>query len=220
MMMASSSSFWACAVSPVSSAAAAASSSVLPIKPRTIVRETRRSGNFCLSHQLCFHLANSRDQFFESGLLLEMILDNDVAGCPIGCWCRSYAQCYFTFAYIIKLDESVNWLSGIVCWVLDTSDPGTMLSLNDTGTSRKGKLKLEIVFAHFDIPPVIEFGLDQLEECGSFFMSQRRRQAEAINGAWAMIGLTAGLVVEGRTGKGILGQLAGYSSAMISFFIR
>lgn len=36
---------------------------------------------------------------------------------------------------------------------------------------------------------------------------QRRRQAEAINGALAMIGLTAGLVVEGQTGKGILGQV-------------
>ncbi|BBG92922.1 hypothetical protein Prudu_000790 [Prunus dulcis] len=29
---------------------------------------------------------------------------------------------------------------------------------------------------------------------------------EAINGAWAMIGLTAGLVIEAQTGKGILDQ--------------
>jgi cation transporter-like permease len=36
---------------------------------------------------------------------------------------------------------------------------------------------------------------------------QRWRQAEAINGALAMIGLTAGLVLEGQTGKGILGQV-------------
>jgi len=36
---------------------------------------------------------------------------------------------------------------------------------------------------------------------------QKQRQAEAINGALAMIGLTVGLVVEGRTGKGILGQV-------------
>lgn len=34
-----------------------------------------------------------------------------------------------------------------------------------------------------------------------------RRQAEAVNGTLAMIGLTAGLVVEGQTGKGILGQV-------------
>nr|CAB3447200.1 unnamed protein product [Digitaria exilis] len=46
----------------------------------------------------------------------------------------------------------------------------------------------------------------------------RRRQAEAINGALAMIGLTAGLVVEGQTGKGILGQLAGYLAAISSLF--
>lgn len=36
---------------------------------------------------------------------------------------------------------------------------------------------------------------------------QRQRQIEAINGAWAMIGLTAGLVIESRTGKGILAQV-------------
>lgn len=36
---------------------------------------------------------------------------------------------------------------------------------------------------------------------------QRRSQIEAINGAWAMIGLTAGLVIEGQTGKGILAQV-------------
>jgi hypothetical protein len=36
---------------------------------------------------------------------------------------------------------------------------------------------------------------------------QKRGQAEAINGALAMVGLTAGLIVEGQTGKGILGQV-------------
>ncbi|XVF47788.1 hypothetical protein PTKIN_Ptkin03bG0139100 [Pterospermum kingtungense] len=36
---------------------------------------------------------------------------------------------------------------------------------------------------------------------------KRRRQIEAINGAWAMIGLTAGLVIEGQTGKSILAQV-------------
>jgi len=47
---------------------------------------------------------------------------------------------------------------------------------------------------------------------------QKRRQAEAINGALAVIGLTAALVLEGRTGKGILGQLAGYLAALSSLF--
>ncbi|KAJ7955727.1 Chlorophyll A-B binding protein [Quillaja saponaria] len=49
---------------------------------------------------------------------------------------------------------------------------------------------------------------------------KRRRQIEAINGAWAMIGLTAGLVIEGQTGKSILDQLAGYTEAVVHFFVR
>ncbi|CAN0911242.1 Cyclic nucleotide-gated ion channel 17 [Linum grandiflorum] len=36
---------------------------------------------------------------------------------------------------------------------------------------------------------------------------ERRKEIEAINGAWAMIGLTAGLVIEGYTGKSILEQV-------------
>lgn len=39
---------------------------------------------------------------------------------------------------------------------------------------------------------------------------QKRRQIEAINGAWAVIGLTAGLVIEGHTGKSILDQVSSY----------
>ncbi|KAF3434505.1 hypothetical protein FNV43_RR21590 [Rhamnella rubrinervis] len=36
---------------------------------------------------------------------------------------------------------------------------------------------------------------------------KRQRQIEAINGAWAIIGLTTGLVIESQSGKGILAQL-------------
>ncbi|KAK3006988.1 hypothetical protein RJ639_017096 [Escallonia herrerae] len=35
---------------------------------------------------------------------------------------------------------------------------------------------------------------------------ERRRRIEAINGAWAMTGLTAGLVIEGQTGNSIPSQ--------------
>ncbi|XP_059636163.1 uncharacterized protein LOC132278389 isoform X1 [Cornus florida] len=49
---------------------------------------------------------------------------------------------------------------------------------------------------------------------------KRKRQIEAINGAWAMIGLTAGLVIEGHTGKSILSQVAGYWETIVSFFVR
>ncbi|CAL5376542.1 unnamed protein product [Camellia sinensis] len=47
-----------------------------------------------------------------------------------------------------------------------------------------------------------------------------RREIEAINGAWAMIGLTAGLLIEGHTGNSILSQLAGYWAAIVHFFVR
>ncbi|CAL1415058.1 unnamed protein product [Linum trigynum] len=49
---------------------------------------------------------------------------------------------------------------------------------------------------------------------------KRRREIEAINGAWAMIGLTAGLVIEGYSGKTIIEQLAGYLSAIVHIFVR
>ncbi|XP_072966220.1 uncharacterized protein [Typha angustifolia] len=60
----------------------------------------------------------------------------------------------------------------------------------------------------------------QMQEIQAKEKLKRRRRVEAINGAWAMIGLTAGLVVEGQTGKGILGQLAGYWAAFASLFAR
>ncbi|XP_066322013.1 uncharacterized protein [Miscanthus floridulus] len=58
----------------------------------------------------------------------------------------------------------------------------------------------------------------QMQEIRAKEKLKRRRQAEAINGALAMIGLTAGLVVEAHTGKGILGQLVGYLTAISSLF--
>ncbi|KAA8535472.1 hypothetical protein F0562_030475 [Nyssa sinensis] len=48
----------------------------------------------------------------------------------------------------------------------------------------------------------------------------RKRQIEAINGAWAMLGLTAGLLIEGQTGKNILSQLVGYWAAIVGLFVR
>ncbi|KAE8713987.1 cytochrome P450 [Hibiscus syriacus] len=60
----------------------------------------------------------------------------------------------------------------------------------------------------------------QMEQIKAKEKIKRRRQIEAINGAWAMIGLTAGLVIEGQTGKSILEQLAGYLLAIIHIFVR
>ncbi|KAG9133030.1 hypothetical protein Leryth_015393 [Lithospermum erythrorhizon] len=58
----------------------------------------------------------------------------------------------------------------------------------------------------------------QMEQIKSKERFMKRRRIEAINGAWAMIGLTAGLVIEGRTGQNILSQLAGYWAALIGIF--
>uniref|UniRef100_A0ACD5Z4Q1 Uncharacterized protein n=1 Tax=Avena sativa TaxID=4498 RepID=A0ACD5Z4Q1_AVESA len=58
----------------------------------------------------------------------------------------------------------------------------------------------------------------QMQEIRAREKLKSRRQAEAINGALAVLGLTVGLVLEGRTGNGILGQLAGYLAALSSLF--
>ncbi|KAK7347667.1 hypothetical protein VNO80_22204 [Phaseolus coccineus] len=60
----------------------------------------------------------------------------------------------------------------------------------------------------------------QMERIKAKEKLKRRRQIEAINGAWAMIGLTAGLVIEGQTGKSILTQLQDYLGAIVGFFVR
>ncbi|XP_057422292.1 uncharacterized protein LOC130716115 [Lotus japonicus] len=60
----------------------------------------------------------------------------------------------------------------------------------------------------------------QMERIKAKEKLKRRRQIEAINGAWAMIGLTAGLVIEGQTGKNIMTQLQDYFDAIIHFFVR
>ncbi|BFG14686.1 hypothetical protein CerSpe_009610 [Prunus speciosa] len=59
----------------------------------------------------------------------------------------------------------------------------------------------------------------QMEEIKAKEKYKRKRQIEAINGAWAMIGLTAGLVIEAQTGKSILDQLVGYLNAIVSIFM-
>uniref|UniRef100_A0A5B6ZUR1 Uncharacterized protein n=1 Tax=Davidia involucrata TaxID=16924 RepID=A0A5B6ZUR1_DAVIN len=60
----------------------------------------------------------------------------------------------------------------------------------------------------------------QMKEIKAKEKLKRNRQIEAINGAWAMLGLTAGLVIEGQTGKNILSQLSGYWAAIVSLFVR
>ncbi|XP_013595926.1 PREDICTED: uncharacterized protein LOC106304085 [Brassica oleracea var. oleracea] len=58
----------------------------------------------------------------------------------------------------------------------------------------------------------------QMEEIKGRERQQRRREIESINGAWAIIGLTIGLIIEAQTGKGILAQLVGYWSSLLHLF--
>ncbi|KAF3457343.1 hypothetical protein FNV43_RR02000 [Rhamnella rubrinervis] len=47
---------------------------------------------------------------------------------------------------------------------------------------------------------------------------KRQRQIEAINGAWAIIGLTTGLVIESQSGKGILAQVKLLSTLFVHIY--
>ncbi|XP_027192282.2 uncharacterized protein [Cicer arietinum] len=60
----------------------------------------------------------------------------------------------------------------------------------------------------------------QMERIKAKEKLKRRRQIEAINGAWAMIGLTAGLVIEAQTGKSIMTQLQDYFGAIFHLFVK
>jgi len=53
-----------------------------------------------------------------------------------------------------------------------------------------------------------------LQERAAF---QKKKRIEAINGGWAVLGLTIGIIVEGYTGKGILSQVAGYIDSLAGF---
>ncbi|XP_026657705.2 uncharacterized protein LOC103699445 isoform X2 [Phoenix dactylifera] len=101
--------------------------------------------------------------------------------------------------------------------ILQRSDRQAVLVFANA-PQRKGSSSNEVMMV--DPLEAKRLAAKQMQEIQAKEKHKRRRQAEAINGAWAMIGLTAGLVVEGHTGKGILDQLAGYFSAIISFFIR
>ncbi|KAL3698261.1 hypothetical protein R1sor_012337 [Riccia sorocarpa] len=46
---------------------------------------------------------------------------------------------------------------------------------------------------------------------------KKQRRIEAINGGFAVLGLTTGLILEGYTGKGILDQIAGYLDGLANF---
>ncbi|KAJ4968557.1 hypothetical protein NE237_015258 [Protea cynaroides] len=89
---------------------------------------------------------------------------------------------------------------------------------NRNVSPKKGSFNNEVIMV--DPLEAKRLAEKQMQEIQAKERLKKRRQIEAINGAWAMIGLIAGLVIEGQTGNGILAQLAGYLRTFISFFIR
>ncbi|KDP34245.1 hypothetical protein JCGZ_07816 [Jatropha curcas] len=77
--------------------------------------------------------------------------------------------------------------------------------LANPNVSGKGDSKREIIMV--DPLEAKRLAAKQMQEIQAKERIKRRRLIEAINGAWAMIGLTAGLVIEGQTGKSILDQV-------------
>ncbi|XP_058225124.1 uncharacterized protein LOC131334216 isoform X1 [Rhododendron vialii] len=76
---------------------------------------------------------------------------------------------------------------------------------NPNVSPSKGRSKKEVIMV--DPLEAKRLAAKQMEAIKAREKLKRRRQIEAINGAWAMIGLTAGLVIEGQTGNSILSQV-------------
>ncbi|KAK1420916.1 hypothetical protein QVD17_22882 [Tagetes erecta] len=95
---------------------------------------------------------------------------------------------------------------------------GRVANTNANVTIASGKAKKEVIMV--DPSEAKRLAAKQMEDIKRKQTFKRRRQIEAINGAWAMLGLTAGLVIEGHTGNGILAQLAGYWAVVVNFFVR
>ncbi|XP_010536941.1 PREDICTED: uncharacterized protein LOC104811817 [Tarenaya hassleriana] len=100
---------------------------------------------------------------------------------------------------------------------ISRAQPSFLVLANSNVTPRKGGSSKEVIMV--DPLEAKRLAAKQMEEIRAREKLKRRRQIEAINGAWAMIGLTAGIVMEGQTGNGILAQLASYWSAFCHLFI-
>ncbi|RWR91343.1 Early light-induced, chloroplastic [Cinnamomum micranthum f. kanehirae] len=99
-----------------------------------------------------------------------------------------------------------------------TSSHTLRMLANANASPGKRNRKAEVVMV--DPLEAKRLAAKQMQEIRAKEKLKRQRQIEAINGAWAMIGLTAGLVIEGQTGNGILTQVFGYLKAIIGVFWR
>ncbi|OVA01209.1 hypothetical protein BVC80_729g15 [Macleaya cordata] len=95
---------------------------------------------------------------------------------------------------------------------------GFRVLVNPNVSPGKGNPKGEIIMV--DPSEAKRLAAKQMQEIKAKEKLERQRQIEATNGAWAMIGLTAGLVIEGHTGNSIVTQLAGYWSTIQSFLAQ
>ncbi|KAJ4913492.1 hypothetical protein Rs2_08113 [Raphanus sativus] len=89
---------------------------------------------------------------------------------------------------------------------------------NGSSSPPPGKVKAKKEVIMVDPLEAKRLAGKQMEEIKGRERQQRRREIEAINGAWAIIGLLIGLVIEAQTGKGILAQLSGYWSSALHLF--
>ncbi|CAA6671041.1 unnamed protein product [Spirodela intermedia] len=114
-----------------------------------------------------------------------------------------------------KLSEIANIL------VFSRKTMGLILNIFDklvfTSTSRRRRSSSDDVVM-VDPLEAKRLAAQQMQEIQAKQKLKRQRRIEAINGAWAVIGLTAGLVVEVQTGDSIPAQLARYWSAIVSQF--
>ncbi|KAG2263041.1 hypothetical protein Bca52824_070120 [Brassica carinata] len=89
---------------------------------------------------------------------------------------------------------------------------------NPNASPPPGKVKAKKEVIMVDPLEAKKLAAKQMEVIKGRERQQRRREIEAINGAWAIIGLTIGLIIEAQTGKGILAQLVGYWSSLLHLF--
>ncbi|XP_022755372.1 uncharacterized protein LOC111303399 isoform X2 [Durio zibethinus] len=132
------------------------------------------------------------------------------------CWRRFYV-CFQVFLDNLRIQWRFGRDQGSSLVASRTKGHAFRILANPNVSSGKGDPGNEVIMV--DPLEAKRLAAKQMEQIKAKQKFKRRRQIEAINGAWAMIGLTAGLVIEGHTGKGILAQLAGYLSAIIHVFV-
>ncbi|KAL6532790.1 hypothetical protein OROGR_013750 [Orobanche gracilis] len=95
-------------------------------------------------------------------------------------------------------------------------------SVTDRASSYdKARSKKEVVMVEpLEAKRLAAKEMEQIQAKENLKGCEKRRKTEAISVTLAMIGLTAGLLIDGHTGNTILAQLAGYWAVFLGFFMR